>query len=454
MKKFLAIMLVVALCLPFFGALAQTAAEFNQECWVKIGANTTLYQRRNNEDGIVVGTTTDLDAAFEPAGTLNAGTYVKITSSLDAYGLDAVSYFGGSGYVKSSAIVSAVTTVKADDGSSYEVPEAVAADPNALIAYLNSTVSGKTFSVIEGSSVLHVEKKKAAPISNEPAVSGIENPDVWYMEDGGRYACTIVNMGLVYTDIMMNGQTVTVPTANLAWDTKASAKKVIGVINMPKSGEAVMRTEAKKKAPVMDTLPTGTVVCILKTGGSFTRVFVNGHVGFVATKSIKFYANKPYPDAKAAMLTPAQGQSTVDVLATNKKKALVVDTCPAGTPVTIIKPGKTWTEIELNGLHCYVLSACVQVVPENAPVPAEATPSPAPAETPIPEEVVESEPTPVPEAGQSTDEETEAAFGKKDGDITVGIGTKIDYGSYKQNNNYNYSPDYQSDERYFFDEEY
>ena len=115
------------LTLLLFALPAQAdEASFNMECWVKTGSSATLYQLATEDGGITVGGEGSLENDFKEAGSLSAGTYVKIINTLSGYGLDQVSYWSGggtaSGYVKSSALVDAVAVVYLDDGSGVEIP--------------------------------------------------------------------------------------------------------------------------------------------------------------------------------------------------------------------------------------------------------------------------------------------------------------------------------------------
>lgn len=370
MRKTFTLLMVLVLCLIASAALAQTEAEFNRSCWVKTNSATTLYRMLESGAGAEGEDAPTPENPFEACGTLSAGTYLQITASLDSYAMDRVSYWGGSGYIASSVIVPAVATVYLDDGSNEQVSEALAADPAALLAYLNASYSGKTFSYQEGSSLIHVstgsegstsEGGSAAPVRVAPAPIGA--PVITHhTADGSDMTVELVQLGTACSVIRRGDAEGLVPTASLSWESDAKKGLVLAMVNAPKTGTCTLFAEAKKTAYQLCKITTGTVVAVLKRGTNFTRVYVNGKVGFIKTGVLSFLTNDYSGDVQEGYLAyhrNIKSKNEINVRSSGKNGARIVGTYPSGTPIVILNTDNVWTEIQVGSLHCYVLTEFV-----------------------------------------------------------------------------------------------
>lgn len=368
-KMLFLIPLTILLCFALAAASAETRQEFEQGCWVKTSGSTTLYRLEESSAGSIT-TGTDLSALFLPAGTLSAGTYVRISRTLDDYSMDYVTFWQGggrsTGYIHSSALTSAVTTVRTEDGVSFDVPEALARDTAALLKYINANSKGKTYVYDAVTGTIRLEQKKPDdPNNSTPADKTVsQGADVIpaELEPCSFYhqgeEVELLALGFAYASIRKDGQALTVPTQELTWESAAKASQQLARIYAPKSGEATMRDQSNKKGAVIEMLPSGTVVAVIRVGGSYARVCHNGTVGFVMLDALKFAPNQ-LPDVQSGVLTSDGRTGEIVVHDVGKTGSNMIGAYPAGTPVVIFSIGKTWAEIEVDGLHGFVLSSCV-----------------------------------------------------------------------------------------------
>ena len=371
-KMLFLIPLMLLICLALTAASAETRQEFEQGCWVKIGGTTTLY-RMEEAAAPDAATPTDLGVTFVPVGSVSGGTYVRIGRTLDEYHMDYVTFWGdggrNAGYVASSSVTSAVSTVRVDDGTSFDVPEALARDTSALIKYLNANGKGKTYVFDSEAGVIRVGKSTNNHNNNNKPSSGSSSnkkpkqtaaPETLepcsFIYKGGEVEVT--SLGLAYATIVKNGQQMMVPTQDLTWESSAKASQKLARVNAPKAGEAAMRDKSNKKGAIIEMIPTGTIVAVIKVGSSFARISHNGTVGFMSLSALKFSANKTPARIQNGSLV---GVEKIVVRDAAKKNANVIGNYDNGTPVVIFDIGKTWAEIELDGLHGYTLSTNVAV---------------------------------------------------------------------------------------------
>ena len=158
MKKLatLTSILLILLMLPIM-ALATTQKEWDQECRAKISNTATLYAIERDPNAA----DTSLSPKLQEIGSLPGGTYVK-TGKYD-YDLRMwqIAYFKDGNlceaWVEKKAVADASTDIYFDDGSYTTVPEAVAKDTDALLGLLKKKHPDKSYSPIEGSSIIHVD---------------------------------------------------------------------------------------------------------------------------------------------------------------------------------------------------------------------------------------------------------------------------------------------------------
>lgn len=389
-KAIMIVSAVLLMCMLAFPAFAETQGDFEQGCSHKTLASATVYKLDNPDDGLVVGGKNN----FTAIGSIPSGAYVRINSTLDADNMTLVTYWtGGSrskGYISSGVITSATITVRFDDGSTTKVPEAYANNRTALIAYLNANNKNVRYSMIDGTDVIHVERNGASGADYvQAALKAAPDPDTCVFTYQGT-TVNVINLGMVFSTVMIGKEATQVPTQDLTWTTSAPSKKQLALITAPKTGYASLRAKASNKGAIISKLTTGKAVAVIKVGKSYTRIWSDGVVGFVLTSTLSFRSNAMPKDLKEAVITfngKTNSKNEINVRAAAKNGSRILGSYRAGTPVTVLKQDKTWTEIEVKGLHCYILSKYVTVTGDVEPV--EVT---IPDAKPAPEEPESEEP--------------------------------------------------------------
>lgn len=380
---------VLMLCMLLFPACAETQGDFEQGCSYKTCAPATVYKLDNPDGALIVGGTN----AFTAVGSIPSGAYVRINSTLDTDHMTLVTYWtGGSrskGYIPSGVIVSATITVRFDDGSSAKVPEAYAGNRSALVAYLNANSKNAKYRLIDGSDVIHIERSGASGQSYvEAALKAAPDPETCTFACQGK-TVTVIRLGMVFSTIRSGQKETQVPTQDLTWTTSAPAKQQLALISAPKTGSASMRAKASNKGAVIKKLTTGTAVAVINVGKTYTRIWADGVVGFVLNSALTYRPNAMPDNIKEGVITyngRTNSKNEINVRAAGKNGSRILGSYRAGTPVTVLSQDKTWTEIEVKGLHCYILTKYVTItgdieiadvtLPDPTPAPVGTTASP------------------------------------------------------------------------------
>ena len=184
-----------------------------------------------------------------------------------------------------------------------------------------------------------------------------------YIDGAGNLIPTeIVSLGLGRSTILLDGKKVIVPTSSLIWDTDAPENKVLAV-STPKSPVTYLTLRAKKstKAFVMGHCDKCKVVRVIRTGKTWTFVDDGNVRAYVLTSGLTFYDNKPRNYAAAIITVKGKTPSgnTVHPRTSASNKAKQLEEYPVGTPITVFSQDEKWSEIEVDGWHCYMLSEFV-----------------------------------------------------------------------------------------------
>ena len=228
---------------------------------------------------------------------------------------------------------------------------------SAIVSYLNSSYSGATFTAIEGSSTIHVEytdgKVDWTPVTTEHLsfTYGSDDQEV-----------SVLTLGSAYSYVELGGSRLTVPTSSLHWDTEMPESKQLAFIDAPKTGRASIHLKSSAKSLIVTKCSQGQVLAVISSGKHYTKVWYDGYVGYVLTDALTFCSHA-VPDASVqlAYITfrgKIKSNNEINVRAEAHSSSRMLGTFKAGTQVVFF--GKTddgaWCEIEVNGIHCFVLS--------------------------------------------------------------------------------------------------
>ena len=374
-RVFLIILAAVLCCM----AVSASALEltFSQMCRHKLSRATQLYTDPEKNGNLV------------PSSTLPAGTYV-IPNGTSVGGKTGITYSTNDrneffGYVDGSAIVSAVQTITLPSGKKVQVGEALVRSRTALNLWLEmeygESLDGGTYKDAEGNE---------HEIGNESALQdeGIINGDaVWAQAVGAAYAKNGASVRTVYTDdegnetevdvrymglarsmVVMNGEERLVDTWRLSWETSASAEKVLAMVRSDISQAKILE---RPSGISMNRVKGGRVVQVLRIGKHYTLVDINDPetpLGYIATGSLDFYPNIPMNYLTGTVTIKGKVNVKYDpvvVYAEDRTGAAAIDKVRTGFPVTVYAQNDTWSEVDVDGYHGYILNKYVTLDEEE-----------------------------------------------------------------------------------------
>ena len=117
-----------------------------------------------------------------------------------------------------------------------------------------------------------------------------------------------------------------------------------------------LRAEPSFKAKVIDAYPRGTVVEILKKGSEWTKVRVHNKTGYMQTSMLA------YSRGSGSSSSGSSGGSTMYVMkdvrlylrAEPNSSSDILGTFRGGTAVKVLKKGRYWYKVSVNGLEGYM----------------------------------------------------------------------------------------------------
>ena len=343
-KSGIGLLLVLVLFISMLGvAHGMTQSEWDMQCINKtISSEVTVYSSNSMDSD---------------AGTLASGSYVKTSGFDPSTSLWEISYFqDGSvkiGYVASTDITVAVSSVTVDDGSVENIPDSIAGNREAIVSYLNSQYSDRVYS-LHGNSI-HVEAavSQAGGEAELPQQPVVDAGEIMPVPDELQ---PIVQLGSKWTVILDGDAEKTVETSTISFSDTVRAREQLAVINAPRKGEVVMHAQPKSSSSVLGSVPTGSVVGVIKKGTNYSRIYYNGKVGCVLADTLNTLNMNREP-LGAGILTRdgkvVMGEA-VDILAGASKDARVVVSLPVGTEVVVWTKVRAYYEIEVLGMRLYV----------------------------------------------------------------------------------------------------
>ena len=213
----------------------------------------------------------------------------------------------------------------------------------------------------EGSGQHLTPEEWAARWAKYSAANGVTTGTV-YMDDAGNvFSAEIEALGLGRSTITVDGSKMIVPTSSLKWDTEADEDHVLALVTPAKQSYLTLRAKKSQKSFVMGHCDKCKVLRVISTGKTWTMVDDNGVRGYVMTAGLTFFDNSPKQYAAGLITVKGKTPSgnTVHVRSSNKNTARQIAEYPVGTPITVFAQDGKWSEIDVAGLHCYILSEFV-----------------------------------------------------------------------------------------------
>lgn len=209
-------------------------------------------------------------------------------------------------------------------------------------------------------------KSTATPSPDRKAVEA--SSLVYLNHDGVQTPVTITELGLARSTVVADGQELTVATISLVWETNAKADERLAVIYAPKSGKASLRKTSKSSSLILEKVPAGTIVRVFDIQSKMTGIYVGDKAGYVTNTALKL--TEPYPSFKTGRLS-YKGSLTnthrINLYSQAKESSRKIKGVHAGDAITILSDTGSWTELDIGGLHGFVLSKFV--TPDETPEP-------------------------------------------------------------------------------------
>ena len=191
------------------------------------------------------------------------------------------------------------------------------------------------------------------------------------------------------TVIREKGKETTMLSEDLTWESDTEVR--FAYIWAPKKGKANIRLGPKSKASVIGKAETGRVVLVFSKGKQYSGIIYDGTVGYMSNTTLKFIANPTVPRATATLSFKGRTDSKTKVTMRTGagQNTRSVTKLQPGLPVVVFKLGKTWSEVECNGWHGYVMTQHLTDIEELEPEDPGDEPT-APAATEEPEIITHS----------------------------------------------------------------
>ena len=174
------------------------------------------------------------------------------------------------------------------------------------------------------------------------------------------------------TVIKEKGKETTVLSEDLTWESDTEYR--YAYIWAPNKGKANIRLGPRSKASVIGKAETGRVVMVFTKGKEYSGIIYNGTVGYMSNSTLKFIDNPTIPRATATLSFKGKTDSTSKVTMRTgaSQNSRSVTKLQPGLPVVVFKLGKTWSEVECNGWHGYVMTQHLVDIEElESPIQSE-----------------------------------------------------------------------------------
>lgn len=384
MKRILTLCLLMAmLCvIPVMGQ-AMDQEEWDLTC-LYTSSGGTVYDLTVEETTNDSASSTDIGytCIFTPVGSLASGSAVKPTGEKEDGKVEVAYYDGGVryGYMEAGSYASAYITVTAG-GKTYKIPSRATQSDALLRKSIALRYSGADVEAVleayyggdsgddgdeDSSADDSVSSNGGSGSSSKAAASDRMNPVFRLIDENGEEnMVTLVTLGLVDSEVKLNGEVTTVRTADLTWDHDVDDEnKLLAVINAKRTGQVTMHAKSKAKSTVLKKIDTNRIVLVLRIGKSYTRILCDGVEGFVLTDALDFYPVGGVKEEDAPTPVPGwvsykgkvNSKQSVNIRQSGQNGSRIIEEIRAGTPVWVFQQEGKWSEIEVDGYRAFILS--------------------------------------------------------------------------------------------------
>ncbi|MBQ9307099.1 MAG: hypothetical protein IJ229_04155 [Clostridia bacterium] len=228
-------------------------------------------------------------------------------------------------------------------------------DPKATAT---SKSSGKTTTKTS----TNTKKSSAAATPAPTERPSVTADSVVFLQDdsGNLVLVTIKELGLARSTIIYNGQEYVVETSRLTWNTNATEKERLAIVYAPKTGKASLRKTAKTSSAVLQKMNAGTIVRVFDVGSNMTGIYTGDTAGYMLNSTLTFVGTESsYTTGKLSYQGSLTNTHRINFYTQAKEASRKIGGVHAGDSVVIFQETGTWTEVDLDGAHGWILSKFV-----------------------------------------------------------------------------------------------
>lgn len=172
---------------------------------------------------------------------------------------------------------------------------------------------------------------------------------------------SLLELGTVTSKVSHQGETIDVSSAELVFAEDVPEDKKMAVVYAPKTGKASLRKSASENAAVIKQCKAGTIVAVLETGKTFTKINYNGTMGYILTGCLQFCApvTETQGNALISYKGKTNGSTTVNIRNQADKGSAKVAIWKTGTAVILLSHADGWYEVEAKGIRGFVMEEFV-----------------------------------------------------------------------------------------------
>ncbi len=176
----------------------------------------------------------------------------------------------------------------------------------------------------------------------------------------------VSQLGLGWCLIKEKNEKLYVRTADIAFSGLPYDNQ-IAIVHLKNSNQLPLHKEASAKSKTLKKIPNGTYVVVLEKGADFSLVVVGGKEGYLQNDYLSFREAWQGEVTSAVLQDPDKPtrKTTVNMRSTNAENGKKIKALKTGTAITVLEISGDWAEIELNGLHGYIMSKFVHI-PDDA----------------------------------------------------------------------------------------
>lgn len=211
----------------------------------------------------------------------------------------------------------------------------------------------------------HEKGKMNAVVINENGTSLYSAMDATGTEKKSLdYGAEVVvsQLGLGWCLIKEKNEKLYVRTSDIAFS-GLTYDNQIAIVHLKNSSQLPLHKEASAKSKSLKKIPNGTYVVVLEKGTDFSLVVVGGKEGYLQNDYLSFREAWQGEVTYGVLQDPDKPtrKTTVNMRSANAENGKKIKALKTGTAITVLNISGDWAEIELNGMHGYVMSKFVHI---------------------------------------------------------------------------------------------